>query len=342
MRISIRLLTVIGLITAVSSVLWAAPKLSPPPVPKFFHAEYSWTWIEKAISTARRDAMIAEIEKESPPYAEAAIAQIRAEASDRVTCDAMPVGYWVSAPRSTRLTIYAKNEISSFTDGTNHINFCKAPGGSYMQIGSFNRNDPSNRHSYLAGTAAEQIPFLGFQQPGKVYKSGKTKIIKTSGGWVERCRVPHEWRTDLKGKPEMLDAALTYDLQGRLVRFQRDLNAPGIYHDTYDYKDFVKIGKGAYIPRLVTYSRRSGNIPNEPSAIGSVVIYKMKSFDVKPIPKDLFVMQNPPAGTVITDERYVISDNIHLAYQYSGEETVDKESEAQYKIKQKGLAQIAD
>ncbi|MDQ2799754.1 MAG: hypothetical protein M3Y13_08945, partial [Armatimonadota bacterium] len=209
----------------------------------------------------------------------------------------IPAELWLAAPNCARWTIYGKFTESRLTDGAQWtaLSIDSAhPDKPILRTEPANswRNDETS--AYGPGVIAGEIPFLGFRQPGKVYRSKESRVVKTPTGWQEHCRVPHGYaRLEGSGKPALVDALLTYDRQGRLVRFQRDLRSPGTYFEHYDYGDFAKIGNGADIPRLVTFSQQFRDAPDKPAVTEYQTVYRVKSVETKPIPPEMFTGKNP-------------------------------------------------
>lgn len=207
----------------------------------------------------------------------------------------IPAELWLAAPNRARWTIYGKFVESRLTDGSHWTALSidtAHPDKPTLRTEPANSWRDTEASAYGPGVMAGEIPFLGFRQPGKVYRSQESRIVKTATGWQEHCQVPHGYaRLEGSGKPALVDALLTYDRRGRLIRFQRDLRSPGTYFENYDYADFMRIGD-ADIPQTITFSQRFRDAPDKPAVTEFTTVYRVKSMDAKPILAEIFAPES--------------------------------------------------
>jgi len=93
---------------------------------------------------------------------------------------------------------------------------------------------------------------------------------------------------------------------------------------------------GAWVPRLVV-RREIEDVPNEAPMDGTVITYTLQSFDTDAVPGERFAWQHPPAGTDITDYRFLSAPSLPLVYRFSDRLPVDTESRLQFEAKQQAL-----
>lgn len=298
-------------------------------VPESISLSYSYTRILKAISPAGRAALIAEAKNSTDPetikHRDQTVRSILQRSTDQVS-PPITVEYWSQDGNQARYAIHGPQAVySRITDGKRWMSldqpYRPKPGETRasLLIYPLDRNDPIYRGAmYYAGTIAQDIPFLGFAQPGKDYELRSATVKKTSQGSVAVGKVSHDYALDATGGASLIDAALTFDNRGRLIRLQRDK------YQTYDYSDFTTIN-GVSIPRVVTSTVRGLGIANEPGAIDTQDIYRLKSFDVKRINPDFFTLSNGavPTPLTVTDDRYE-RGNLGLQYIYSDGKHLDK------------------
>ena len=266
----------------------------------------------------------------------------------------VPAEYWVAAPDAARWTWNGRYPTTIATDGKTWTELTEPPNASsaikldaqtaaaspaptqtslIVERGhSWNAAAPG---VYGPGVLAGEVPFLGFGQPGKIYRDRSAKITKTADGWKELCRVPYGYGSNsATGKPSLVDAVLTYDRQGRLVSLRR--NRAGDIWESSAFSDFITI-EGLQIPALVTFTETdeaSGRVVTD-----TTTTYKALSFDRRPMPPDWFTMQRPPVGTFVQDYRFANhtptpglagENSSGVLYRYSGPASLDEESRVQY------------
>ena len=277
----------------------------------------------------------------------------------------VPAEYWVAGPNAARWTWNGRYPTTIATDGKTWTNMTEPPNaGSVIKLDAraAAANPVPTQPSLLVerarswnssavgvygpGVLAGEVPFLGFGQPGKIYQVKEAKITKTANGWVEHYRVPYGYGSDsVTGKATLVDAVLTYDHQGRLIRFRR--NRAGDIWETSVFSDFITID-GQEIPRLVQFTETD-------EAAGRVVTdtattYQAKSFDRMLMPLGWFTLQHPPVGTFIQDYRFADhkptpglagENSSGVLYRYDGHASLDEESRAQYHKMREAAAQKA-
>ncbi len=297
--------------TANMSALPAASKPTPPTVPKSLHVVY--TILSKS--------------EDYPPVA---------------------AEYWVAAPDSARWTWNGRYPTTIMTDGQTWMSLMEPPNAasvikidaatekanpapnqplmSIVRAQSWNNATPS---IYGPGVLAGEIPFLGFGQPGKIYRQGRVKVVKTANGWTEHCQIPQGYfRDSTTGKPALVDAILTYDRQGRLVRFRRN-HAGDIWENTA-FSGFIKKG-GLEIPGQIRdweTDETGGRV-----VVDTETTYRIRSLDATPALPGWFSVQHPPQGTTIQDSRFSpppkgAAGHSEDIYQYHGSDSVDVQSRA--------------
>ena len=262
--------------------------------------------------------------------------------------------YWVAAPGAARWTQNGRFPLTIATDGKTWTEMMEPPNaGSVIKVDArTSAASPAPTQSsllverarswrdgttgvYGPGVLSGEIPFLGFGQPGKIYRNAAAKITKTADGWEEYCRVPYGYGSDaVSGRPALVAAVLTYDRQGRLVRFRR--NRAGDLWETSTFSDFVTVGD-MEMPGLIRHTETDesgGRV-----VIDTAITYKAESFDRGPMPADWFTMQHPPSGTYVQDYRFANhkptpglagENSSGVLYRYSGRAPLDEESRAEY------------
>ena len=269
----------------------------------------------------------------------------------------IPAEYWGAGPNRARWTWNGRYPTTITTDGKTWTELIEPPNAASpvkvderSAAASPAPTQPSllveRAHSwsedapgvYGPGVLAGEIPFLGFGQPGKVYRGKDMKTVPTASGWEERGRVPYGYGADsATGKASLVEAVLTFDRQGRLTRFRR--RRSGDIWENRDFSDFVRAG-GSDVPRLVRYTQTDEGGGRVVTDIATT--YRVQSLDTRPVPLDWFTMQHPPAGTSVSDYRLANHtptlglsgmDSSGVLYRYSGRATLDEESRAQYRLR---------
>ena len=163
-----------------------------------------------------------------------------------------------------------------------------------------------------------EIPFLGFQQPTKQYRSDEaSKIKKIAYGWVESCKVKSPYGNDI------IDAVLIYDKLGRITRLRIGKT------DIHEFRDFARLPNGAYYPKtIVDTSRGTLDAGSRKWPVIYTSTLTVKAVDIRPIPAETFTLNHPPAGVSITDFRYSRYGAPVLSYIYDGKKTIDAASKA--------------
>ena len=308
----IRFWLIIGLTFITGSIHAASvnsPKPHMPVVNGNLHLTYSVQCVEKALPPEAIEATVAELTRRGGSHLKETIEGYRASTKDR-TISEYSVDLWIASPNCARWQIGIYNMI---LDGKNAVTLI-----SNKKRATDLLIKPINTSG--AGSTYENIPFLGIPMVNKQYEGKDRRITRTEQGWVEHTTLTHGYRCDSDGKPQKINAELTYDKLGRLVQFERDT-------DLYEYSDFATIGSDTYYPRTVIHKDRNIFVVNDPDAVGQVTTYKVTAVDTKKMPKNFFTFDKLPVGTVVNDIRYTSPNAPNgVRYTYDGRTTIDKAS----------------
>ena len=316
-----RYLIVIFLLIISIENCWSEQKQFIPLLREPLRIQYSVEYVVKALPIER----IAEVrdQAKSNPTAGSAksLAYVNSRIADKslpaTTCEYLFVSpikaQYISKGKATRI-IVKDGSIWTLTQGKG------------MAIAKESTTGARYSGAYRPGMFSEEIPYLGFMQPGKIYQSGKPTMLKTEEGFQITSKFPHSYIVDPNTKkPSTVVSVMTYDNQGNLIKFQTEKNRFGVFKETYEYKDFVNVADGIKVPKTIVKSRRFSDIAGYPEFIDDVTTYTVKSFSRKPALT--IAVKSPAKGTYIQDYRYSkdgISDIV--GFTFSGKNSFDTES----------------
>ncbi|MCE5198427.1 MAG: hypothetical protein ABFD54_01975 [Armatimonadota bacterium] len=164
------------------------------------------------------------------------------------------------------------------------------------------------------GSMNDEIPYLGFVQPGLgVFETKSTGIKNTPNGFEER-RIAY---------------LLTYNKHGLLTSIL--LGIPGCATDVYEFSDYSKLSNFHY-PRTVRrlmYSIDYDSQHNCNAVLEEIRKYHVKSIDTKSLPQQIYNVDYPLSGVSVQDDRPEFTKNHgSVMYRYTNRERTLTETSA--------------
>ncbi len=152
------------------------------------------------------------------------------------------------------------------------------------------------------GYLEEEVPYLGFMEPGMRFYRSKRHMTKSSMGWDERITDKH---------PELV---VHYNRLRQPVSME--LCAGSFVYKKYEYSNYIKF-QGCYYPKTVIYTKYIPTADRK-SFIDETTTYKVVSIDNESLSDDTMEMERPAIGVHIADLRakYARSSGYSLNYTY--------------------------